>query len=382
MLHSSFVEINKSALQHNLKFLRKIIGPDRKYSSVIKGNAYGHGIPQFVPLAEECGVDHFSVFSADEAENAFKAKKESSEIMIMGMISDDEVEWAVEHDISFYVFDFERIDAAINAAKKLQKKARIHIEIETGLHRTGFDKKHISKVSRKINDASDYLEVEGICTHYAGAESIGNYVRVMDQIKNYKELTSAYEKEGIIPKYKHTACSAPTFRYPESMMDMVRIGIAQYGYWPSKETYIHYSVENKTRVDPLKRVISWKSKIMSIKEVSTGNYINYGTSFQASRDMRIATVPVGYCHGFSRSLSNLGRVLINGRRISVIGVVNMNMIVVDITSHKSVQKDDEVVLIGKQNKNSLTLSSFSDLTNKLNYESLVRLPAEIPRIIV
>ncbi|MEX2403538.1 MAG: alanine racemase C-terminal domain-containing protein, partial [Balneolales bacterium] len=188
---------------------------------------------------------------------------------------------------------------------------------------------------------------------------------------------------GIKTKICHTACSAPALSYPETIMDMARIGIALYGYWPSSESYMQYVLNGgKVKENPLKRIISWKSTVMSTKEVKKGEFINYGTTFQASRNSRVAAIPVGYCHGFSRSMSNLGRVLIRGRRLSVVGVVNMNMFLVDITNFPDIQKGDEVVIIGKQRNNSISVSAFGELTNYVNYETLVRLPENIPRKIV
>ena len=138
----------------------------------------------------------------------------------------------------------------------------------------------------------------------------------------------------------------------------------------------------KVKDSPIKRVISWKSTVMSTKQVKKGDFVNYGTSYQTDRDSRLAAIPVGYCHGFSRSMSNLGRVLIRGKRLSVVGVVNMNMFLVDVTGFPDIQRGDEVVLIGKQRNNSISVSSFGELTNLVNYETLVQLPEHIPRKIV
>ncbi|MEX0771964.1 MAG: alanine racemase [Balneolales bacterium] len=383
MFHSSYIEISKSAFQNNLRFIRKTLGNKVNISSVIKGNAYGHGIEHFLPLAEDCGINHFSVFSADEALKARETKKEGSDIMIMGMMGDDEVDWAVEHDISFYVFDFERIAEAIRAARKQKKKALVHLELETGMNRTGFDISDFEKLFRLLKQNMEYLSLEGFCTHYAGAESVSNYLRIQNQIKNFNDHVSIFHKNGIKAKICHTACSAPALSYPETVMDMARIGIALYGYWPSSESYMQYVLNGgKVKENPLRRVISWKSTVMSTKEVRKGEFINYGTTFQASRNSRVAAIPVGYCHGFSRSMSNLGRVLIRGRRLSVVGVVNMNMFLVDITNFPDIQKGDEVVIIGKQRNNSISVSAFGELTNYVNYETLVRLPENIPRKIV
>ncbi len=352
--------------------------------SVIKGNAYGHGIHSYLPVAEEAGVSYFGVFSAEEALYADQVRKPDTEVMIMGMIDNPELEWAIDREISFYVFEFDRLKAAIEYAKRIGKPARIHVEFETGLNRTGFHFTELEEVAALLNDEREHISIEGFCTHYAGAESISNYLRIQNQIHNFRTMAETMNSYGINAKCNHTACSAPMLNYPDTIMDMVRIGILQYGYWPNKETYMQYMLkdDNKNRDNPLRRVIKWKSVVMSTKNVAAGEFINYGTSYQAGRDMRIATVPVGYCHGFSRSLSNLGRVLIHGRRVPVVGVVNMNMIVVDISSLSQVKKGDEVIVIGKQRNNSITLGSFAEMTNKLNYESLVRIPHDLPREVV
>lgn len=147
--------------------------------------------------------------------------------------------------------------------------------------------------------------------------------------------------------------------------------------------YIEHGLIGKPRfVDPLKRVISWKSRVMGVKAISPGEFIGYGTSYLTTRKQTVALVPVGYSHGFPRILSNLGHVLIHGRRALVVGMVNMNMMTVDVTDIPGVKRGDEVVLIGKQGKQQITVTGFSDLTRFLNYEVLVRLPQETPRAVV
>lgn len=381
MLASSTIELDYSALLNNLQIIRGILGPDIRFSSVVKGNAYGHGINEFIPMAEMANVDHFSVFSAGEA-YAVKKAGTNPKVLIMGFIDDSEVTWAVENDVEFFVFESGRLKAAINAARQLGKKARIHIEFETGLNRTGFSQDQLKEVVSLIQKNLDVLEVCGDCTHYAGAESIANYVRVNNQIKRFNKMDRWLRTKGINPTIRHTACSAAAMSYPKSRMDMVRIGILQYGFWPSRETFIDYLKNKKDRIDPLKRVIKWKSKVMDVKEVATGEFIGYGTTFMAYDNMKVATVPVGYSHGYSRSLSNQGRVLIRGKRLGVIGIVNMNILMVDISESPEVKKGDEVVLIGEQGDQSVSVASFSELSNQLNYELLTRLPHNIPRKVI
>jgi len=382
MFYTSYIEISKSALQHNLNFLKKHIYKNVQVSSVVKGNAYGHGIEFYIPLAESCGMNHFSVFSADEAYRVQKASINKNTIMIMGLVEDEQLAWAIENEIEFYVFEFGRLEKATELAKKMKKKATIHIELETGMNRTGFDQKDIGKITQFITKNSAYINFKGLCTHYAGAESITNYYRIKKQQKSFQKSIQKFTDKNVIPKQIHTACSAAALRYPKSQMDMVRLGIVQYGFFPNKEIYIEYLTKKKITEDPLRRLISWKSKVMDVKTVKAGEFVGYGTSYLANSNIKIATIPVGYSHGFSRSLSNQGRVLIHGQRVSVIGIVNMNMITVDVTKIEHVKKGDEVVLIGKQGDLEISVSSFSEFSDQVNYELLTRLPQKIPRFIV
>jgi alanine racemase len=385
MFETSHIEISKSALQTNYDFLRKLTGNNVILSSVVKGNAYGHGLENFIPLAESCGINHFSVFSADEAFYVQKLKKTDTEIMIMGMIGNEELEWAIRTNVEVYIFDLERLLAGLSIAQKIQIPIKIHLEMETGMNRLGIAKKDIPKVFELLNKYENCFILEGICTHYAGAESIANYVRVKSQIINYKKIIKRFKRKenpAFIPKKYHTACSAATIAYPQTQMDMVRIGILQYGFFPTQETLIQYLKNNKTHIDPLKRVLTWKSKIMTIKYVEAGEFIGYGTSFLASQQMKIGIVPVGYAHGYSRSLSNMGRVLIRGERMAVVGVVNMNLMIIDLEKMQSAEIGDEVVLIGKQGNQEISVSSFGEMSNQLNYELLTRLPVNIPRKVV
>ena len=382
MFSTSVIEISKDSLQHNINFLKKQMGKKVKISSVVKGNAYGHGVKEFVPLAEECGLDHFSVYSADEALDVYKYSNHNSDIMIMGMVENEELEWAINTGIEFYVFDIDRLKKTIEYATSLNRIAKIHIEIETGMNRTGFTKEYIPSVIKIIKENKDVLNIKGLCTHFAGAESIANYVRIQKQLKSYSKIHKLFIENDVVPGKRHTACSAASMTYPKSRMDMVRIGIMQYGFWSSRETFIGYINNLENKEDPLRRVIKWKSKIMSTKSVKTGEFIGYGTSYLAQRDMKIATIPVGYAHGYSRELSNQGRVLINGHRVSVIGIVNMNMMTIDITDVSETKKGDEAVLIGKQGDLSISVASFSELSNQLDYELLTRLNQKIPRVVV
>jgi alanine racemase len=379
---NSTIELNPTAYQKNLSFLRSTFGKKVKISCVVKGNGYGHGVREIVSMAYNNGITHFSVFDVQEARSVKAELKDKATVMVMGLVQDEDMEWVIDNNVEFFVFDKGRLTKAAKTAKKLNKKAIIHIEVETGMNRTGFEKNELNTVISFLKKEKEYLIFKGLCTHYAGAESIANYYRVDKQIKRFEDIYQYLCKNELKPEIRHSACSAASIMFPETRMDMVRIGIIQYGLWPSPEVFVNFLNTKKSKIDPLQRVITWKSKIMSVKKVKIGEFIGYGTSFLAERKMTIATIPIGYSHGYSRSLSNQGRVLINGQQCIVVGSVNMNMMTVDVTNIESVKKEDEVVLIGSQKGISVSVASFSDYSNQLNYELLTRISKTIPRKII
>lgn len=379
MNRNSYIEISKSNYDKNLQFIRKLVGDHCIISSVVKGNAYGHGIENFVPMAESVGVNHFAVFDSYEALRVKNACTRHSDIMIMGWIAPDSFEWIIENGIEFFVFDLERLLTAFEKAKKIGKRAKLHLELETGLNRTGFQKKMFNEIFQFLKKHEDYIELTGLCTHLAGAESIGNHYRITRQVRFFNQCIKKFKEKGFIPKYVHAASSAAAVNYPQTRYDLVRIGILQFGFWPSRETLVQFIGKKIDKHDPLNRIISWKSQIMDTKWVKTGDFVGYGTSYMAEQDIKIASVPVGYSHGYSRSLSNTGRVLVHGQRMGVIGLVNMNMMLIDVTSIPDTKKGDEVVIIGNQGDLTVSVASFSELSNQLNYEMLTRISTDIPR---
>lgn len=382
MHNNSYLELDPKAYKTNIDFLRKHFYKNVLFSSVVKGNAYGHSIENLVAIALGENVKHFSVFDSQEARRVKEVVGDKATVMIMGWLSNEEdLNWIIENDIEFFVFEKQRLITAVNCAKKLGKKAIVHLEVETGMNRTGFNSSELKWVQDYLIKHADFINFKGLCTHFAGAESIANYFRIKKQITRYDEIYKQFCEKELKPKQRHAACSAAAMMYPETQMDMVRIGIMQYGFWPSPEVLVNFYNAKRKNDNPLKRVISWKTQVMSVKKVKRGEFVGYGTSFMADANMKIACVPVGYAHGYGRSLSNVGRVLINGERCVVIGSINMNMMVVDVTLLEHIKRGDEVVLIGDQADKQLSVSSFSDYSNLLNYELLTRLSADIPRII-
>lgn len=379
---SSYIELNSQRLRENIEFVKNLLDDGVEISAVVKGNAYGHGIHEFVPLAEAEGINHFSVYGVEEAIGFSEAAHPRSELMIMGYVDEENLAWVIEKGYEFFIYDIYQLDIVLKLAKYLGMPAKIHIEIETGMNRTGISPEFIDRAIEIIKEAGDRFILSGCCTHYAGAESITNYYRIKRQIIRFEETVKHFERSGVHFKKKHTACSAAVVRYPGTQYDMVRVGILLYGFWPSSETLIEYMTRNNLTRDPITSIISWKTVVMSVKEVDAGEYVGYGTSFLTNRPSRIAIIPVGYAHGYARSLSNQGRVLIHGERVTVIGTVNMNLMMIDVTEIEGVERGDEVVLIGFQGNNRISVSSFGEMSSLMNYELLARLPQSIPRLTI
>lgn len=382
MTSTSQIHIKSKALEQNVKFLQSLLDKSTTISAVIKGNAYGHGTEIVVPAFEQLGINHFSVYSSAEAKIAFEVKSPESVIMIMGFVYKEDYQWVIENNIEFFVSCPEAFKLVIEIVNRIQKKAIIHIDLETGMNRTGLGIKQLKKIIPIIKANKELLILRGVSSHFAGAESIANQIRIKKQFSVFKKRIKFLNDNDIYSEIKHIASSAATINYPETRLDLVRVGILLYGYWPTTETFINYIHRRKDKTDPLKRALRWCTEVALVKTVPQGEFIGYGMSFQAQSTIKMMIIPVGYCNGYSRSLSNNGHVIVNGYISQIIGSVNMNMIICDITNIPKVEVGDHVILIGKQDENEISFTSFAEMNNSLNYEILARLPQNITRKIV
>ncbi|MEQ8906573.1 alanine racemase [Ekhidna sp.] len=382
--HSSRIELSQSSLTSNINFIKKKIGSEARISSVVKANAYGHGIEEFVKMAERAGVDHFATASAFEAETVLEAKSDKSDVMIMGILYSEDIAWAIENEIEFYVFNFERLPLVLEEAKRLNKKAKVHLEVETGANRTGLPEKEFQPALSFLKKHSKHLEFTGLCTHFGGAESFSNQFKIDRQHKKFKEFLKVCKQKKFMPQIRHIACSAAALAYPDTVYDLVRIGVAQYGFWPSPDIY-YMHMQNAGRSSnggSLKRLFTWKTDVMDVRDVCAGEFIGYGTAYQATQDMKVAVMPLGYSNGYPRAQSNRGHVLVKGKKAPIVGLINMNLFMVDVSHIEGVEVGEEVVLVGRQKNNTINISSFTQVTQLMNNEMLSRLPAAIPRKIV
>lgn len=192
-MYNSVIQINKSALKNNIDFIKSLIDKSVTLSSVVKGNAYGHSILKMIPLLQKLEVNHFSVYSSFEAKQVFKVAKNNFTILIMGDINNTDEDWIIDNAIEFFVFNISRLKQMLSKAKQKKKTLIIHIEIETGMNRTGFNEEDWIQIIQLVNANKNFIKVKGLCTHFAGAESLNNYVRVKQQQIKFKKAIKFFK---------------------------------------------------------------------------------------------------------------------------------------------------------------------------------------------
>ncbi|MFQ5584667.1 MAG: alanine racemase [Calditrichia bacterium] len=372
---------SEPAYRANLHFFRKLVGKNVELSVVVKSNAYGHGLLPVANLAVKHGADSFCVHSLDEALKLRRAGFQQ-DILIMGYISLVRLQEAVEGNFRIVVYNQETLERLNKAGQKLNRPARVHLKLETGTYRQGVDEKELPAFLNALKK-SDGIKPEGIYTHFANIEDTTRHEYAYLQLNLFKKMVAVVRQAGFPDIKLHTACSAATLLFPETHFDMVRLGISQYGLWPSRETFLSYKIKHsKNDENVLQPVLTWKTRVAQVKTVPAKHTIGYGCTYQTTRDTRIAVLPVGYADGYDRRLSNQAHVLIRGRRAPVRGRVCMNLTMVNITDIPGVSLEDEVVLLGKQGSEEITAEYLAGLAGTINYEFVTRINWEIERVVV
>ena len=370
----TWIEINQRALKNNYSIFRRLIGPKCLLMSVVKSNAYGHSLIDFSRATESLGIDWFGVDSIVEAESLRKAGLKKP-ILVLGYTLESKIGNAFKNNISLTVSDFSTLKNLKNI-KIHGHKLKIHIKIDTGMHRQGFFVSEIPAVI-KILKSQPNIILEGVYTHFSSAKNPAFPSATFNQIEQFKKAIDLFESAGFKGFIKHTAATSGTIIFPQSHFDLVRIGIGLCGLWPSKET--KEAFREKIKLEP---VLSWKTIVGQIKSLPKGSKVGYDLTETLDRSSSVAILPIGYWHGFPRSLSSIGKVLIKGNEVKVIGRVSMDMISVDVTDVKNVKVGDEVILIGRSEKSEISVDDIAYLSDTINYEIVTRLNPLIKRIVV
>jgi len=365
---STWAEIDLDALVHNFKEIKKKVGPKVGVIAIVKAQGYGHGIVRVSKVLEKEGVNYFGVTSPSEA---FFLRKEEIKlpILILGPTILEEAPEIIEKDITQTICTKEIALALVGECKRLKKRLKVHIEVDTGMGRTGVPYQRALKLVKEVAKIPE-LEVEGIFTHFSTADE-ENKSFTKEQIKRFKEVLEKLEGEGIDIPLRHAANSAGVLNFPESYFNMVRPGLALYGIYPSE--YVSRSLD-------LHPVMSLKSKVTYLKRVKKGATISYGTTYVTDKDTTIAILPVVYEDGYNRLLSNKGEVIIRGKRGRIAGRVCMDQTILDVGEVPDVKVGDEVVLIGKQGKEKVSVEEIAKKVDTVPHEVVCRIAERVPRI--
>jgi alanine racemase len=360
---NTYAEINLDAIKHNIIEVKKLLNPSVKFMAVVKANAYGHGSVAVARSAVEAGADALAVANLKEALELREAGI-ISPILILTESPTSVMDEIIQYDLSQTLYSYSEAKALSEEAQKRGKTANVHVKVDTGMGRVGVPPSEAVAFSAKISSLPG-LALQGIFTHFAKAEDPQDNFTA-DQFKKFKQVVA---KVPHIP-LKHSANSAGVLFHPETHLNMVRVGLMMYGLYPQG---------NSRRLVNLKPALSFKSRVTYLKKVPAGTPLSYGCTYVAPQDAMIATIPVGYADGFSRSLSNRGQVIIRGKRYPVVGRVTMDLTMVNVGNGK-VEVGDEVVLIGEQNSQAISADEIAGLEDTISYEVVCGIGKRVPRI--
>lgn len=368
-LRPVWAEIDLDNLAHNMREIRRI-SKSKEIIAVIKADGYGHGALDIAPTLLQNGASRIAVAVLNEAVELRRGGIEEP-IMILGFTPPSLVDMLLRYDIEQTVYSYDLAKEISNMAKKKNKKAKIHIALDTGMGRIGFlpDDKSLEEVY-KISKLPNII-IEGLYSHFSSAdESDKSYTKL--QLKKFNEFYGKLIQKGIKINIRHIANSAAIIDMEESHFEAVRPGMILYGYYPSEEVC-------REKIN-LKPVMSLKTNIVHIKKLPAGEYISYGRKFKTYRESIIATLPVGYADGYTRLLFEKGKVIINGSFAPVVGRICMDQCMVDVTDIETVQLGDEVILLGEKDNLKFNADDIGSLIGTINYEVTCMISKRVPRV--
>jgi len=370
----TWIEVDKKALEHNLKEFLKIISPKTKMMAVVKSNAYGHGLVQVSSfLSSNESFKRRGWFGVDSVVEALRLRQEGiqNQILVLGSTLSSRLAEAAEKNVAITISNFE----SLRFLEKAKGKPAFHIKIDTGMHRQGFLPPETSKLIKTLKNFK--LAPQGIYTHFASAKDIAYPTYTLEQYKKFNDAALEFRNSGFTNLIRHASASGGTLLFPQTHANLVRIGMGLYGYFPSLESKTQRGEEVL-----LKPVLSWRTLISEIKKIPKGSYVGYDLTERVGKDTRTAILPIGYWHGYDRGLSGIGETLVRGKRAKVLGRVSMDMIVVDVTNIPGAKIGDEVVLIGKQGQETIGADELALKIGTTQYEFLTRINPLIKKLVV
>lgn len=374
----SWLEIDLAALKDNLRAFHSLLKPPAQLVAVVKGDAYGHGLPLVAPAALEAGAEWLAVGTLGEGIALRRQLGPDVPVLVLNHIPPRDAEEVVRQDLRVTVYTRATLEALGEAARRLGRPAQVHLKLETGTQRQGVVLEDALDLARRAA-ALPGVDLEGLSTHFADIEDTTDHVFAEQQLERFREGVRALEEAGTRPRLLHTACSAASILFPETHFDLARVGIGMYGLWPSRETLVS-ARERGIRGFQLKPVMSWKCLVAQVRDVPPGSFVGYGRTWRATRPSRIAVLPVGYYEGYPRALSGRSHVLFRGRRAEVVGRICMNMTMVDVTDIPGVEAGEVAVLFGASGEERIRAEDLANWAGTIHYEIISRIHPSLPRL--
>lgn len=360
-----WIEVDLQAIQQNFRKIRRFVSSQIKVLSVVKANAYGHGLLPVARALMEAGADHLAVASVVEAVSLRQAGV-SAKLLVLGQPLPEEAPLVVRHGLTQAIGDLASAKALSREASLQEKPVSIHLKVDTGMGRYGVWHEEAVSLFRRLVELPGLVQ-EGIFTHLSSAGQDAQATE--QQLEDFSQLIQRLEKARLPIGIRHAANSVGMLRFPASHWDLVRTGLLVYGVSPVRDSQ---PIE-------IRPALSLKSRVRFLKVLQPGRTVSYGRTWKAERRSLVATVPVGYAHGYVRALSNKAQLLVRGKRAPVIGRITMEDLLCDVTDLPGVQIGDEVVLIGRQGGDQVTAEELARHARTIPYEILVGLSPLIPR---
>lgn len=358
--------IDLNALRNNFNKIKAYVAP-AKMMPILKANAYGHGLVRVAQLMQELEADYIGVAVLEEGillrENGITLP-----ILVLGGIWGNQIPLFLKHNLTMTASSIEKLNQINDIAAQMKIKAKVHLKIDTGMERIGV---HYYNAKKFLEAAikSKNVVIEGIYSHFANSEKSDlSYTKL--QLERFQEVIYYAEKLPIERPTYHISNSGAILQMPEANLDLVRPGIMLYGVYPSAEV--------KKTID-VKPALTWKSIVVYFKVIKPNHPVGYGSAWQTDHNIRAVTVPVGYGDGYMRSMSHKAKVIIRGKRYPVIGTISMDQIVVNI-ENDSAYNGDEVILIGNDGQNKITVEELAEWAGTIPYEILTNINTRVPRI--
>lgn len=363
-MRNSYLEVDFSAISHNIKVVKEKLGNNVEIMPVIKANAYGIGSTELKEVLDKNNIKMVAVAIPNEGIELINRDINADILVLNQLLDEEEIQNVVDYNMIAGVSRYEIAEQIDEYSKNKNKISRVHIEIDTGMGRVGIQVEEALEFVEKVSKLEN-VKIEGIYTHFSSADSSKEYT--LNQIEKFDKVIETLKQNGYEFKYIHASASSGIMNFEEAKYNLVREGIMLYGYYPDKSMKQKIELMSCTKL---------KSTIVFLKTVEKNVPISYSRNYITNKKTKVATIPIGYADGIRRDLSNKGRVYINGKYAPIIGNVCMDNFMVDVTSIDNVKIGDEVVIWDNEN---IELEEVAEKCDTINYEILCGISNRIPR---